>query len=298
QLKQLLKHYVVLYGDDRCDPPGHSAKYCIYTFLDAQSTKICGLQLVSVTQVSNCNAMEIKGFKEALKTIEEHKVKVSTISTDRHPQIVKEMRVSNPEKLHEFDPWHVTKGVSKELAAESKRKVCEEKGLRRSGSLDPSIINHLWWSTQTCEGGALLLKEKWISVIHHVTIRHDWPGNRHYQQCAHNPLDDTVQRCTRADCDRQALPLHHDGPVQRPHHCSRSTNPSVDLRLPSPITREQDPEVLELLHLGQELIPDPEWALHPFPAENHGLRFGGADPHSRCFTLGCEPLQCELEAFT
>ncbi|KAL3970244.1 alcohol-forming fatty acyl-CoA reductase [Sarotherodon galilaeus] len=90
------------------------------------------------------------------------------------------------------------------------------------------------------------------------------------------------------DVDRP-LPLHHDGPVQRPHHCSRSTNPSVDLRLPSPITREQDPEILELLHLGQELIPDPEWALHPFPAENHGLRFGVADPHSRCFTLGCEP---------
>uniref|UniRef100_A0A3P9D2G3 C-type lectin domain-containing protein n=1 Tax=Maylandia zebra TaxID=106582 RepID=A0A3P9D2G3_9CICH len=49
--------------------------------------------------------------------------------------------------------------------------------------------------------------------------------------------------------------------VQCPHHCGHSTNPSVDLPPPSPVTCEQDPEVLKLLHLGQELVPDPEWAL-------------------------------------
>lgn len=55
--------------------------------------------------------MEIKGFKDALTAIEGHGVKVSIIATDRHPQIVKEMRVSNPEKSHEFDPWHVAKSI-------------------------------------------------------------------------------------------------------------------------------------------------------------------------------------------
>ncbi|CAI5669546.1 unnamed protein product [Oreochromis niloticus] len=76
--------------------------------------------------------------------------------------------------------------------------------------------------------------------------------------------DETLQSCFKHTrdvskfCRSCHLPLHHDGPVQRPHHCSRSTNPSVDLRLPSPITREQDPEILKLLHLGQELIPDPD----------------------------------------
>lgn len=29
-----------------------------------------------------------------------------------------------------------------------------------------------------------------------------------------------------------------------------------------------------------------EWALHPFPAVNHGLGLGRADSHSRCFKLG------------
>ncbi|KAG1934115.1 hypothetical protein F2P79_020247 [Pimephales promelas] len=180
---------VVLCGDGWCDSPGHPAKYCTYTFLDAQSQKVVDFKVISCTQVSSSNTMEIKGFKEALKTIEENGVKVSAISTDRHPQIIKEMRVSNPEKHHEFDPWHVAKGVSKKLATEAKRRECE--GL---GQWIPSIVNHLWWSAQSCDGNAEVLKEKWISVIHHVTNRHDWPGNRHYHQCSHEPLDETSQR--------------------------------------------------------------------------------------------------------
>ncbi|KAK0137965.1 hypothetical protein N1851_025840 [Merluccius polli] len=96
-------------------------------------------------------------------------------------------------------------------------------------------------------------------------------------------------------CLSAQLPLHHDGSVQSPHYCRRSTDPPVDLPLHPPLTREQDPEVLELLHLGQDLIPDPEGALHPFPVEDHGLGLGGADSHPDRFTLGCEPVQRELE---
>lgn len=116
-------------------------------------------------------------------------MKVSTISTDRHPQIVKEVRVCNPEKCHEFNPWHVAKRLSKKLAAAAKR--MEYEGL---AEWILSIINHSWWSTQTSEGDTEVLKEKWVSVIHHVTNRHDWHGNRHYHACAHEPLDETSQR--------------------------------------------------------------------------------------------------------
>lgn len=51
---------VVVCGDGRCDSPGHSASTNTYT--------------LPVTQVSNSNAIEIKGFKEALKTREGNKV--------------------------------------------------------------------------------------------------------------------------------------------------------------------------------------------------------------------------------
>lgn len=36
---------------------------------------------------------------------------------------------------------------------------------------------------------------------------------------------------------------------------------------------EQEPEMIKLLHLGQQLASDPEWALHPVPVEYHGLTF-------------------------
>ena len=84
-------------------------------------------------------------------------------------------------------------------------------------------------------------------------------------------------------------------PSMSPHYCRRCTDPPVDLPLQPPLTCEQDPEVLELLHLGQELIPDLESALHPFPVEDHGLGFGGTDSHPGRLTLGCEPVQRELE---
>ncbi|XP_016359907.1 uncharacterized protein LOC107702177 [Sinocyclocheilus anshuiensis] len=188
-LSSMKSREVVLCGDGRCDSPGHCAKYCTYTFIDVESQKVADFKVISCTQVSSSNAMEIRGFKEALKSIEENGVKVSSISTDRHPQIVKEMRASNQEKHHEFDPWHVAKGVLKKMAIAAKRKECV--GL---GEWIPSIVNHLWWSAQTCEGNAEVLKEKWVSVIHHVTNRHDWPGNKHYHRCAHEPLDELTER--------------------------------------------------------------------------------------------------------
>lgn len=55
-----------------------------------------------------------------------------------------------------------------------------------------------------------------------------------------------------------------------------------------PLTREQDPLILDLLHLGKQLTPYLKWAVHCFLAENHGLGFGGGDPHSHCCTLSCK----------
>ena len=64
---------------------------------------------------------------------------------------------------------------------------------------------------------------------------------------------------------------------------------------PFSFTREQDPKVLKILHLGQDLFPDLKKAIHPFPGESLGLRFGGADFHPGHFALGCELMQRELE---
>ena len=79
-------------------------------------------------------------------------------------------------------------------------------------------------------------------------------------------------------CFLAQFSLHHNG--QTP----------VDLSLHFPLTREQDPKVLELLHLGHVLPPDLKKAVHLLPVQNHGLRFGGVDFHPGRFTLGYEPM--------
>jgi len=42
---------VTLIGDGRCDSPGHSAKYCTYTFMEPESGKIVDSEVISVTEV-------------------------------------------------------------------------------------------------------------------------------------------------------------------------------------------------------------------------------------------------------
>ena len=73
------------------------------------------------------------------------------------------------------------------------------------------------------------------------------------------------------------LPLHLDRSAQSPHHCRCRTDPPVNLSLHFRLIQER--KLMELLQLGQDLPPDPEKELHLFPAEIHGLRFGGADSH-------------------
>uniref|UniRef100_A0A3Q3ISA4 Wiz C-terminal zinc finger domain-containing protein n=1 Tax=Monopterus albus TaxID=43700 RepID=A0A3Q3ISA4_MONAL len=49
------------------------------------------------------------------------------------------------------------------------------------------------------------------------------------------------------------LLLHHDRLVHRPHYCGGCTDPPVNLLFHPSLTHEQDPKILELLHLRQEL---------------------------------------------
>lgn len=93
-------------------------------------------------------------------------MKVSTISTDRH---------TNSERNKGQYLVPCGKGSVKKLIIVARKREC-------------FIINYLWWSVQTCDGNAEVLKKKWVSIIQHATKQHDWPGNRHYHRCAHEPF--------------------------------------------------------------------------------------------------------------
>ena len=133
--------------------------------------------------------METKGFMVTLSNLEANGIKVDIKSTDRHPQIKKEIRVNHPNIDHQFDPWHISKSVSKKLAAASKKSGCSD-----LAPWIPSIVNHLWWSAESCGNDPEVLKEKWFSFIHHVTNTHEWPGHRHFHKCEHNRLSTYQQQ--------------------------------------------------------------------------------------------------------
>lgn len=61
---------------------------------------------------------------------------------------------------------------------------------------------------------------------------------------------------------RVKLFLHHDKSIQQ-----RCTDLPVDLALRLSLTREEDPEILELLRLRQGLSINPETTNHLFPVE-------------------------------
>lgn len=54
-----------------------------------------------------------------------------------------------------------------------------------------SIINHLWWSAQTCNGNGTVLVEKFTSVLYHISNIHQWnDDNGQIKKCEHDPLTD------------------------------------------------------------------------------------------------------------
>jgi len=108
---KLKESAAVLAGDARCDSLGHCTKNCPYTLLDVESQKVVDFKVVAVIEVVNSNCMEKKGFMDTLSNLEANGTKVDIISTDRLPQIKKEIRVNHPNIDHQFDPWHISKYV-------------------------------------------------------------------------------------------------------------------------------------------------------------------------------------------
>ena len=170
---------VNLSGDGRRDSPGHSAKYGTFTTMDNDTRKIATFNVVQVSEVNSSNAVEKEGSLRCLNTLEE-KLTISCITTDRHISITSTMEKEFSHIKHQYDVWHLSKSVVKKLNTKAKVKRYEELALWIQ-----RIFNHLWWCAATCNGDVTLLREKWKSIVHHVTNKHSWQDSEVFHQCAH-----------------------------------------------------------------------------------------------------------------
>ena len=186
------KDIVYLSGDGRCDSPGHNAKYGTYTLMDNDSGKVAAFSLVQVSEVTSSNAMEKEGFERCLKSLQDANVCIACIATDRHVSISSTMDKNHSEIKHQYDVWHFSKSIVKKLTNKAKLKQCQD--------LAPwiqSVSNHLWWCCATCDGDVQILRERWLSMLHHITNKHSWHEADVYHECSHPVL---TRRQVRKTC--------------------------------------------------------------------------------------------------
>ena len=184
-LSEICSLPVRLCGDARSDSPGYSAKYSSYSLMDMQSEMIVAQELVQVTEAGNSVAMELMGLDRCMDTIIDHGAEIALIATDRHIGVQCYLRTNFPAINHQFDVWHIAKSITKKLVKKAQSPECKE--------LMPwvhSISNHLYYCAQTCGSDAEVLKEKWISLAHHIANNHTWIGETMIG-CEHGALTDS-----------------------------------------------------------------------------------------------------------
>ena len=139
---------VNLAGDGRSDSPGHNAKYGTYTLMEEKSGKIIDFSLVQVSECTSSNAMENEGCQRSLKKVISNKVKVRSLTTDRHTQITSEMGNKFPKIIHQYDVWHLTKKcLIKKFAKEAKTKGYEQllKWIQSVSNHLLVVCENMWW---------------------------------------------------------------------------------------------------------------------------------------------------------
>ena len=181
---ELQGQQVKLSGDGRCDSPGHTAKYGTYTVMDSETDKVVDFQIVQKSEVKNSSVMEKEGLVRCLDKLKEANVKVIQLATDRHPQICAYMNRQD-EICHQFDLWHVAKGLSKKLGQKASVHGAEE-----LSNWIRSIINHLWWCCAACDGNVDMLRDMWKSSLLHTIDVHEWGFSELFPMCEHEPLSE------------------------------------------------------------------------------------------------------------
>ena len=117
---------------------------------------------------------------------------------------------------HQFDPWHLAKSVSKKLATASKKSGCND-----LAPWIPSIVNHLWWSAESCNrnpfvrNGCLSFTMSPIDMNGQAT---DTSTNVNLIDCYMS------SKGKRSGSSQEVLHILHLSTLQKSRGCSRNLN--------------------------------------------------------------------------
>jgi hypothetical protein len=173
---------VRLAGDGQYDSVGHCASNLVYTIQDVDSGLLADFYVLKRNILAG--DMEKNAMQMLLERLACDLGNVKLFLSDRHTGVRKLMREHFLPTFgisHQFDVWHVAKSLTKKIKANAKPN--SNLFLWKN-----SIVNHLWWSCETCNGNDDVLVEKFTSMLHHVSDVHSWDGAEHFHQCEHPPL--------------------------------------------------------------------------------------------------------------
>ncbi|XP_069819408.1 uncharacterized protein [Dendropsophus ebraccatus] len=188
-ITRLKEKPVCLAGDCQADRPGHLAKYCTYTMMDAETKKIIGFHIQQLLPTLSRGHCKNLAFRQSLNHILDKGVNVKIVTTDHHVGIRKIMRDGYSNIIHHFDPWHVARSVGNKILLQSKKKHCAI--LSRWAF---PIRSHLWWCVKTCKENREELLDRWNALQYHVLNVHQWVSNTDYWKCQHDvPRADTTK---------------------------------------------------------------------------------------------------------
>eukprot|EP00079_Xenopus_tropicalis_P030340 XP_012826273.1 PREDICTED: RNA pseudouridylate synthase domain-containing protein 1 isoform X1 [Xenopus tropicalis] len=160
------------------------SKYSTYTFTDVETKHILDFQVVQKSKTSTSLEMEKLIFETCLDRLLEEHYDVEAIVTDQHPAIEELMCEKYSPVVHKYDVCFYAQKVKRQLVAASKRRKCSQ-----ISKWIPAIIQHLEWASRTSHGDAELLREKWQSLLLHVTNHDELDGFRVCHVCCNKALN-------------------------------------------------------------------------------------------------------------
>lgn len=178
---------IAISGDGQYSGP--DARYCVYTMMNSLTDEIVDFEVVRKTQCRSSLTMEKYGLKRCMDRLVDSGFDVTMFSSNGQVGIRKMLRVDYPGINHQYDVCHYAKSLRK--------KMMQASGNRRCKDIIPwveKICSHFWWCIRTSRRNKELLKEKWTSVLHHITNHHSWEDGISYVKCQHPEISPRDQK--------------------------------------------------------------------------------------------------------